>query len=235
VFGLLNPTVGLSDKISLVTFLLVSLGRVKNLTPASSIAASINQDIPWTPRGTTYPSSYILTYTPFSLSSSNIYKSSIICPSTHSRRVPDPYDCSVYHDCYHGTDLVSFCPAQLQYNSETQNCDRPQNVHCMNYFFVFLLKTFIQIGKNKCTITNEGARFIDPISCCHFHECKAGKLILQTCSHPDLFDIQTRKCLPYKQVKCDGRRLCLSKCKSRRWFLFDVKEFFMYRSLFIEL
>ena len=68
-------------------------------------------------------------------------------------------------------------------------------------------------GKNKCTAKNEGARFVDMNSCCHFFECISGKLIPQTCSHPKLFDIHTRTCAPYRQVKCDGRRQCLSKCK----------------------
>jgi hypothetical protein len=91
-------------------------------------------------------------------------------------------------------------------------------------------------GKNKCTIKNEGARFVDSISCCHFHECISGKLIPQTCSHPNSFDIQTRTCLPYKKVKCDGRRPCLSKCKSRQNHLNPIEQFgLIFRSLFIEL
>jgi hypothetical protein len=75
---------------------------------------------------------------------------------------------------------------------------------------------FFGIGKNKCTIKNEGSRFIDSTSCCHFYECISIKLILQTCLQPNLFDIQTRKCLPYKKVKCDGRKQCLTKCKSNK-------------------
>jgi hypothetical protein len=172
---------------------------VKNLNLSPSITASGEQNIPWMPRGTTYPPSYILTDIPSQSPSSNVHKSSsILCPPVKSWRIPDPYDCSIYHDCYDGTDLVSFCPAQLQYNSEKQACDYKENVEC----------------KNKCTIKNDGARFVDPKSCCHFYECISGKLIPQTCSHPHLFDVQTRKCLPYKKVKCDGRRQCLSKCKS---------------------
>ncbi|CAF1104520.1 unnamed protein product [Rotaria sordida] len=169
---------------------------VKNLTPAPSISLSTVRNVPWIRRDTTYPSSYILTDSPVSLPSSDIYKPSIICPPRQSWRVPDPYDCSIYHDCYHGNDLVLHCPAQLQYNPEKQTCDYIQNVQC----------------NNKCTEKNEGARFIDSTSCCHYYECISGKLILQSCSHPNLFDIQIRKCLPYKKVKCDGRRQCLSKC-----------------------
>lgn len=70
-----------------------------------------------------------------------------------------------------------------------------------------------RLGKNKCTAKNEGARFVDPTSCCHYYECIAGKVMSQTCSHPLSFDVQTRTCQPYKRVKCDGRRQCLSKCK----------------------
>lgn len=133
VFGLLNLTVSLSNVTSLINFSLACLGPVKNRTPVPFLTAPTNRDRPWKSPGTIYPSSYTLTDSPFPLSSTNVYKSSVICPPTEMWRVPDPYDCSIYHDCFRGTDLISYCPAQLQYNSETRNCDRPQNVHCMNY------------------------------------------------------------------------------------------------------
>jgi hypothetical protein len=87
-------------------------------------------------------------------------------------------------------------------------------------YFIYNNNNFIEIGKNKCTIKNEGARFVDPKSCCHYYECISGKIIPRTCVHPNLFDVQTRKCLPYKKVKCDGRRQCLSKCKSSKAKIF---------------
>lgn len=155
----------------------------------------------WHPAATmlsTYPSSYILTDAPPPLPSANVYRPSILCPPDRSWRVPDPHDCSIYHDCYHGKDLVSYCPAQLQYNREKQTCDHAVNVQC----------------ENKCTNENDQAKFVDLTSCCHYYQCSNGRLIRQACSHPHSFDIQTRTCLPYKRVKCDGRRQCLSKCKS---------------------
>jgi hypothetical protein len=101
---------------------------VRNSNPGPSIAT---HDIPsWMARATTYPSSYILTDAPSIVRSSNSYKASVECPPSQSWRVPDPYDCSTYHDCYHGTDLVSYCPAQLQYNPDKQSCDHAQNVQC---------------------------------------------------------------------------------------------------------
>ena len=103
-------------------------GPVKNLSPAPSMAEA---DVPpWMPRGTTYPASYILTEASATVASSHSYKPAVQCPPSKSWRVPDPFDCSVYHDCYHGTDLVSYCPAQLQYNPESQSCDHAQNVQC---------------------------------------------------------------------------------------------------------
>jgi hypothetical protein len=120
---------------------------VKNHTPPPSIAVAPSGGAPWMPRGTTYPSSYILTDVPSSLPSSNMYKSSVICPSTQSWRVPDPYDCSVYHDCFHGTDLVSYCPAQLQYNPEKQSCDHAQNVQCKLYVFIYIISMKIVFEK----------------------------------------------------------------------------------------
>jgi hypothetical protein len=147
------------------------------------------------------------------LPSFDVSTSSLICPSNESWRVPDPYDCSIYHDCYHGTDLISYCPGQLQYNPNKQTCDHPQNVQCREYLWIHKL-IIVCIGKNKCTIKNEGARFLHPTSCCHFYQCISGQLILQTCLQPNLFDLQTRQCLSYKKVKCDERRQCLNKCKS---------------------
>ncbi|CAF3638081.1 unnamed protein product [Adineta steineri] len=157
---------------------------VKIPTPSPLIAPTNNG----LSRDTIYPPVYLPTNPPSSSLS--------ICSSTKSLRLPDPYDCSIYHDCYQGTDLISYCPAQLQYNPEKQKCDHPHNVQC----------------KNKCTMKNEGARFVDPMSCCHFYECMSNKLVSHTCSYPNLFDIQTRKCLLYKKVKCAGRRQCLNKC-----------------------
>ncbi|CAF1080126.1 unnamed protein product [Adineta steineri] len=145
-------------------------------------------------RGTMYPPSYSLPNTQRPNPSSNTFRPTIECPPSQSWRVPDPFDCSIYHECYQGTDILAFCPAQLLYNPEKQICDYPPDVQC----------------KNKCTSKNEGARFVDLSSCCHFLECVSGKLITQTCTHPNSFDIQTRTCLPYKRVKCDGRRQCLS-------------------------
>lgn len=104
------------------------IGPVKNAIPEPSIGAGDNR--PWMGRGTTYPSSYILTDAPPPLPSSNVYRPSIECPPTQSWRVPDPYDCSIYHDCYHGNDLVSHCSGQLQYNPEKQTCDHAVNVKC---------------------------------------------------------------------------------------------------------
>ena len=111
-------------------------GPVKNFTPQPTNSPSIAPFVPWIPRRTTYPSSYILTDTSSVLSSSDTYKSIVICPPNRSWRVPDPYDCAIYHDCYHGTDLVSYCPSSLQYNHRKQRCDDARNVRCTNYVFI---------------------------------------------------------------------------------------------------
>lgn len=105
---------------------------MKNLSPEPS--AGTADSPPWIVRGTTYPASYIVTDAPPPLPSSNVYKPSVVCPQTQAWRVPDLNDCSVYHDCYHGTDLVSYCPAQLYYNPEKQACDHPVNVQCNEIF-----------------------------------------------------------------------------------------------------
>jgi hypothetical protein len=108
---------------------------VKNLSPGPS--AGTADGTPWIARGATYPASYIVTDAPPPLPSSNVYKPSVECPPTQTWRVPDPHDCSIYHDCYHGTDLVSYCSAQFQYNREKRSCDHAKNVQCMNYYFIY--------------------------------------------------------------------------------------------------
>lgn len=101
---------------------------MKNVSPEPSIGSDDGR--PWMGRGTTYPSAYILTEAPPPLPSSNVYKPKIECPTTQSWRVPDPFDCSIYHDCYHGNDLVSHCSGQLYYHPEKQACDHAANVQC---------------------------------------------------------------------------------------------------------
>ncbi len=107
---------------------------MKNVSPGPSISAA--EGAPWMPHGTTYPSSYILTENPPILPSSNVHKTNFECPPSHSWRLPDPYDCSIYHDCIHGTGTAVNCPAQLYYNPERQTCDHAQNVQCNRLLFL---------------------------------------------------------------------------------------------------
>jgi len=148
----------------------------------------------------------------------NFSKFSSICPPMISKRLADPYDCMIYHDCYQGIDLVSYCPSQYQYNHEIQTCDHSQNVRC----------------KNRCTLDNSGFRFIDSLSCCHFYECMDGKIRLQACPSSTFYDMKLRKCLPANQVQCDERRKCLTKCKTRNFlFIYFYIYFFVQRPLSI--
>jgi len=98
------------------------------MNPGPSVGIAVSA--PWMSHGATYPSSYIVTGVPPPRASSNVYKPSVECPQTQSWRIPDPYDCSVYHDCNSGADLISYCPAQLLYNPERQICDYAYNVQC---------------------------------------------------------------------------------------------------------
>lgn len=213
--GQRNPIVRPNFSIRIRSIDRECLGKAKYVSPVTSASPSYGAWRP--PAVSTYPPSYILTDAPPPLPSSNVYRPSILCPPDRSWRVPDPHDCSIYHDCYHGKDLVSYCPAQLQYNREKQTCDHAVNVQC----------------ENKCTEANDLARFIDLTSCCHYYQCSSGRLTRLACPHPNLFDVQTRTCLPYKRVKCDGRRQCLSKCEWNSSRLSDSTMNF--RSLSVQL
>lgn len=121
---------------------------MKNLNSESSSGVSDN-NTPWMGRGTTYPASYILTGAPPPLPSSNVYKPHIDCPPSQAWRVPDPYDCSIFHDCYHGTNLVSYCPAQLYYNPEKQGCDYASSVSCKYKSILFRNINELKTKKKK--------------------------------------------------------------------------------------
>ena len=56
-------------------------------------------------------------------------------------------------------------------------------------------------------------RFIDPKSCCRYYECVNGRLVVQLCQYPMLFDIQTKQCLDYSKVKCGTRKDCTNPCQ----------------------
>ncbi len=213
MFGLLNLIVSrINRHLSSTIEFRIYIGPLKFTTTTTTTTTVIVNTSPISQKAT-YPASYILTGVPPLMSSFDPSKLSTICPLTKSGRIPDPYDCTIYHDCYQGTDLVSYCPAQFQYNPEKQKCDYAQNVQCRDYLCITTSIVLFDLGKNKCTQKNEGARFIDPNSCCHYYQCISNKLIPQICSQPNLFDMQTRQCLPYKKVNCDGRRQCLNKCK----------------------
>ena len=126
MFGQHNPIVRITIIIHNLT--IYSVGPVKNVNPGPSV--EVDAGPPWMPRRTTYPTTYILTTAVPALLSLNRYKPTIECPPTQSWRVPDPYDCSIYHECRHGVDLVSYCPAQLYYNPKQKTCDHPKNVRC---------------------------------------------------------------------------------------------------------
>ncbi|CAF0772704.1 unnamed protein product [Didymodactylos carnosus] len=141
----------------------------------------------------------------------------IQCPmSDKPITYPDPYDCSIFHYCLNGVDQIRPCPATLYYDKEHGSCNYPYNVTCKtikptasNYL---INKLFFFAGRNKCQAQNEGAKFVDLKSCCHYQECINGRFITYACRSPLQFDITTKRCEFYKKVECAGRRACTNLC-----------------------
>lgn len=120
---------------------------------------------------------------------------SIQCPADATGFFPNPFDCSAYHFCAAGQDQVILCEPGLQYRQDKQVCDWPVNAKCAP----------------RCP-ANKSYRFIDPKSCCRYYECINGRLVIQLCQYPLLFDTNTKQCLDYSKVKCGIRRDCTSPC-----------------------
>lgn len=122
---------------------------------------------------------------------------SIECPADVTGFFPNPYDCSAYHFCSAGKDQVILCEPGLHYRQDKQVCDWPINANCLP----------------KCPTNMEKYRFIDPKSCCRYFECINGRLVIQLCQYPLLFDMHTKQCLDYSKVKCGIRKDCTSPCQ----------------------
>ena len=121
----------------------------------------------------------------------------IDCPLDATGFSPNPYDCSAYHFCNGGKDQVILCEPGLHYRPSKQVCDWPVNSDC----------------QPKCPNNVEKFRFLDPKSCCRYYECVNGRLIMQLCQYPLLFDTYTKQCLDYTKVKCGVRKDCTNPCQ----------------------
>lgn len=121
----------------------------------------------------------------------------IECPADQTGFFPNPYDCSAYHFCNGGKDQVILCEPGLTYRHDKQVCDWTVNSNCAP----------------KCPSNIEKYRFIDPKSCCRYYECINGRLVIQLCQYPMLFDVQTKQCLDYSKVKCGIRKDCTNPCQ----------------------
>ena len=121
---------------------------------------------------------------------------SIECPIDVTGFFPNPYDCTAYHFCNGGKDQVILCEPGLYYRQDKQVCDWQQNSKCVA----------------KCPSNKEKYRFADPKSCCRYYECINGRLVIQLCQYPLLFDPYSKQCLDYSKVKCGIRKDCTSPC-----------------------
>jgi hypothetical protein len=122
---------------------------------------------------------------------------SVECPPDTTGFYANTYDCSAYHFCNGGKDQVILCEPGLYYRQDKQVCDWPTNSNCAP----------------KCPSNMENFRFIDPKSCCRYFECINGRLVVQLCQYPLLFDMQTKQCTDYSKVKCGIRKDCTNPCQ----------------------
>ncbi len=72
--------------------------------------------------------------TPFSFvtpDTASVY-GTIECPNKKAAFYPDPFDCSAYHFCNGGKDMVLKCEPGLYYDKSRDICDWRKNVNCKN-------------------------------------------------------------------------------------------------------
>ncbi|CAD7005523.1 unnamed protein product [Ceratitis capitata] len=99
--------------------------------------------------------------------------------------------CTKYVLCYAGTPIIRECRDGLQYNAETDRCDFPQYVDCVD---------------NLCTIYNDPKNITflqSKASCGKFYICMDGTAYPQTCSNGLLFNEDCNCCDFPDKVRCN--------------------------------
>ncbi|XP_036327526.1 protein obstructor-E-like [Rhagoletis pomonella] len=98
--------------------------------------------------------------------------------------------CTKYVLCYAGTPILRECSDGLQYNAETDRCDFPQYVDCVD---------------NMCTIFNDPGNITfltSKASCDKYFICMDGYAYAQNCSKGLLFNTACNCCDFAERVNC---------------------------------
>ncbi|KAI3381272.1 hypothetical protein SNEBB_003664 [Seison nebaliae] len=123
---------------------------------------------------------------------------SIVCPFTEKPKyLQDPWDCSVYHACHQGNDIVRACTPGLYFNIKRSICDWPFRVKC----------------RPRCPNNIDATRFVDPTSVCRYYECYFGRLVTRFCRYPQYYNAFNKKCENYRNVPLGSRRACTKQCE----------------------
>lgn len=99
--------------------------------------------------------------------------------------------CTKFVLCYAGTPVVRECRDGLQYNADTDRCDFPQYVDCV---------------ENMCTIFNDPSNITflaSKAACDKYYVCMSGDAYGLTCSNGLQFNPETNYCDFPENVDCE--------------------------------
>lgn len=101
-------------------------------------------------------------------------------------------DCTKYYSCINGRKYLhqckSYAPGQyLHYDPRTNRCEWPWYAQC---------------GSKVPTCAQYGYREIYPYNCTQYYECRNGQRVKLSCSNGEVFDSDSKMCLPSEQAIC---------------------------------
>jgi len=119
--------------------------------------------------------------------------------------LPSDYHCERYYICYNGKPLEQYCAPGIYWNSETDQCDFPENVNC-----TIEEPEEPELPQPEEIYCKDGIYFEEhPNSCEHYFICAYGYSILLSCAKGFQYDTENYWCnfADNIQSQCDaGKR-----------------------------
>ena len=113
-------------------------------------------------------------------------------------RISNPDNCQSYFECRNRQRILLNCPASTSFDVSTSQCRENSLVNCIQ-------RNGIQ--NEICQGQRDGRRFMNPIDCSDFFECKNGQRANRKCPNGQLYNHLIESCAPSKSVSCGSRRI----------------------------
>ncbi|KAI4467480.1 chitin binding peritrophin-a [Holotrichia oblita] len=130
--------------------------------------------------------------------------------------LPDGENCGIFYKCAHGVPVAMACPAGLYFNTNTDQCDYPENVNCDRTAGTDEEEDEIEEENSKETITGSGpigtcpevtgdvdVLLPDGENCGIFYKCANGVPVAMNCPAGLNFNTKTDQCDFPENVNCD--------------------------------